>query len=118
MISTDSEATSPCMKLMPTKKKQTTNIAGTLNINHLVHILRTTWEGRNEWRSIGVELGIPPDTLEAISRDHPQSINDCFLEMISEWLRNSGGPTWEDLISALKSPLVGLQPLATELDDK
>ena len=95
------------------------NIAGTLNINHLVYILRATWEGRNEWRSIGGELGIPPDTLEAIlSRDHPRPINDCFLEMISEWLRNSHGPTWEDLISALKSPLVGLQTLTAELDNK
>ena len=94
------------------------NIAGTLNINHLIYILRATWEGRNEWRSIGIELGIPPDTLEAISRDHPQSINDCFLEMISEWLRNSRGPTWEDLISVLKSPLVGLQILTAELENK
>jgi hypothetical protein len=92
--------------------------AGILNINHLVHILRATWEGRNEWQSLGIELGIAPDTLEAISRDHPQSISDCFLEMISEWLRNSSGPTWEDLISALQSPLVGLQTLTTDCHDK
>ena len=94
------------------------NIAGALNINHLVYILRATWEGRNKWKIIGIELGIPPDTLEAISRDHPQSINNCFLEMISEWLRNSREPTWEDLISALKSPLVEQQTLSAELENK
>ena len=110
MILTDSKATSLCMKI-------NANIAGTLNINHLIYILHATWDGRNEWRSLGIELGIPLDTLEAISRDHPQSINDCFLGMISEWLRNSCGPNWEDLISALKSPLVGLQTLTAELEN-
>ena len=41
------------------------------------------WEGRNEWRNLGTELGISQDILEAISQDHPQSINDCFREMLS-----------------------------------
>ena len=38
--------------------------------------------------------------------------------MLSEWLRNSQKSTWEDLIAALRSPIVGLQSLASELENK
>ena len=78
--------------------------------------MRAIWEGRTEWRTLGLELGLSHNTLEAISRDYPQSIKDCFCEMMYEWLKSGGTPSWETLISALKSPLVGLQGLANEFE--
>ena len=38
--------------------------------------------------------------------------------MISEWLKSDYIPNWEALISALRSPIVGLHSLAIELEDK
>ena len=35
--------------------------------------------------------------------------------MLSEWLKSGCRPTWEDMISALRSPIVGLQALAIKL---
>ena len=87
-------------------------------INHLVEVQHVIWEGRMEWRTLGLELGLSPDTLKTISGNHAQSVNDCFCEMISEWLRSGSRPSWEVLMSALKSPIVGLQGLAFELEDK
>ena len=65
---------------------------------------------------MGLELKLSPDTLKAISRKYSQSVNDCFVEMLSKWLRSGCRPTWEDMISALRSPVVGLQALAIKLE--
>ena len=89
--------------------------AGTLNINHLAQVQRAIWEGRTEWRNLGLEVGVSADSLEAISRNHPQSVNDCFREMLSEWLRSGRRPNFKDLIDALESPTVGLENLAGKL---
>ena len=70
------------------------------------------WEGRTEWRNVGLELKLSPDTLKAISKKYPQSIDNCFVEMLSEWLKSGCRPMCEDMILALRSPIVGLQALA------
>ena len=88
---------------------------GTLNINHPVQVLRAIWDGRTVWRAIGLELGLSHDVIEAISTENPLSVDDCFYEMISKWLRSACRPNWESLISALRSPLVGREALAVEL---
>ena len=77
--------------------------------------MRAIWEGRTEWRSLGLELGLSSDTLETISMDYRESVKDCFLEMLSQWLRSGHRPSWEALLSALKSSSVGLQGLAGKL---
>ena len=75
--------------------------------------MHAIWEARTEWRSLGLQLGIASVTLEAIGMDHHQSqVKDCFLEMLSEWLRSVHRPGWETLISALRSPSVWLHSLA------
>ena len=92
------------------------NNADVLSITHLDQVQRAIWEGRTEWRNLGLELKLSPDTLKAISRKYSQSVNDCFVEMLSKWLRSGCRPTWEDMISALRSPVVGLQALAIKLE--
>ena len=92
--------------------------AGILNINHLIYVVHAVWEGRTEWRSLGLELGLSSDTLETIGMDYHQSIKECFLEMLSVWLRSGHRPSWEALISALKLPSVGLHSLAVQLDKR
>ena len=93
-----------------------TTIIGILNIDHLDQVRLATWEGRTEWRYLGLELRLSPETLKSIHRNHPQSVNDCFREMLSEWLMSSQRPSWQSLISALRSPTVGLQSLASNLE--
>ena len=91
-------------------------LSDVLSINHLDQVRQAIWEGRIEWRNLGLELKLSPDTLKAISKRYPQSVDDCFVEMLSEWLKSGCRPTWEDMISALRSPIVGLQALAIKLE--
>ena len=87
--------------------------AGILNINHLVHVIHAIWEARTEWSSLGLQLGLTSVTLEAIGMAQHQSVKDCFLEMLSEWLRSGHKPSWKTLTSALiRSPSVRLHSLA------
>jgi hypothetical protein len=65
---------------------------------------------------LGLELKLSPDTLKEISKKHAQSVNDCFVEMLSEWLKSGCRPIWADIISALRSPIVGRQALAIKLE--
>ena len=92
------------------------DLSDVLSINHLDQVRQAIWEGRIEWRNLGLELKLSPDTLKAISKKYPQSIDECFVEMLSEWLRSGCRPTWEDMIWALRSPIVGLQALAIKLE--
>ena len=92
--------------------------ADCLNINYLVEVQHAIWEGRTKWRPLGLELGLLPDTLKAIRSNHPQSVDECFCEMISEWLKSDYRPNWEILISALRSPIVGLHSLASKFEDR
>ena len=59
------------------------------------------------WKQIGIQLGIPNDTLKTITADNPLSCGDCFAEMINEWLRLNydderfGRPSWRKLAEAV-----------------
>ncbi len=70
-----------------------------------------------DWENIGLELELAPGTLDAIKgpfKDH----RDCLRDMLKKWLNTSAAPSWEGLVQALKSPIVGKVGLANELEAK
>ena len=70
---------------------------------------------RAKWYHIGVELGLPVGTLDAI-RTQFTDLTDCVTEMCSKWLKGTHpSPTWDDLIKAVESPFVGEKSLAQKL---
>ena len=54
------------------------------------------------------------DDLDVIQHDNPYHTGDCFTKMLSIWLQKKK-QTLGSLISALRSPPVGLGQLAEEL---
>ena len=79
-------------------------------------ILRTTWEARGKWFSIGLELGIGLDSLKTIEMSYLSKIDDCFREVIMQWLKMARPvPTLAALANALCSPIVGFGPLAEQI---
>ena len=63
------------------------------------------YEIRSKWKQLGVELGVSLGTIESI-KDRCHKPEDCFYEMLHEWLK-SGNATCECLLDSLRQPTVG-----------
>ena len=87
-----------------------------LTISDLLKVQSKIWEARTKWYHPGLLLGIPVDTLDAIQYNHPTNCDQCFTDMMKEWLRASDlQRTWEALAKALESPQVGQSNLAKQI---
>ena len=71
------------------------------------------WDARPKWFNLGLNLNIDQATLIMIKQNHPNG-DDCFREMLSEWLK-SVEPSWEELLAALRKPSVGYTQLAKKI---
>ncbi len=71
----------------------------------------------SEWENIGLELRLSPGTLDAIKGPY-KGHKDCMRDMLKEWLNTSADPSWQSIIQALRSPIVGKEPLANHLESK
>ena len=71
------------------------------------------WDARPKWFNLGLKLRVSQATLTMIKQNHPDG-DDCFREMLSEWLK-SVEPSWEELLAALKKPSVGCTQLAKKI---
>ena len=81
----------------------------------LSKILSTVWEARSRWYNLGLELKLPPGTLEAIKLENPHVSGDCLRAILYEWLKNlDPPPTWQSLSKALQSPTVEMGELVKE----
>ncbi len=90
---------------------------GDLGPNDLAPVLEELLEVRAKWDDIGLGLGVPPGTLEAIEQDHPNS-KRRLMEVLKVWLNTLPDPSWEGLVQALRRPLVGAETLANILEMK
>ena len=87
-----------------------------LTISDLAKVQGKIWEARTKWYHLGLLLGVPVHTLDAIQYNHPTDCDWCFTDMIKEWLRASDlQRTWEALAEALDSPQVGQSDLAKQI---
>ena len=90
--------------------------SGTLSIDDLHKVQTATWAVRAKWYSCGLALGFTSGTLDAIKKYCQGNCDDCFREILKEWLKRADPPpTWSALCNALKSPSVGHGELAEEL---
>ena len=85
-----------------------------MKIQDLNDIVSKCWEARNKWNSIGLQLKLATDDLEAI-QCNIDNVDEGFKEMLKKWLRTTQ-PTLADLIAALKQPPVGFHDLAEKLE--
>ena len=85
-----------------------------LNENHLCDVYRSVYGARAKWYNIGLELGIPSSELDTL---RAQNGEDALREVLKHWLQQiDPPPTWGRLLEALRSPTVGKQQLALELE--
>ena len=92
------------------------HLVDSLDISNLNGIQNSIWAGRVEWENIGLNLGIEYSTLEVIKSNNPQNVDRCFREMLAKWLQLGHETTLNCLICALRSPSVGFEHLADELE--
>jgi len=74
-------------------------------------------EVATDWFLLGLQLGIKECDLTFLDSD----VNTAaifFRKTLMEWLRSSSNPTHDAIIDALKSPTVGQDALAGNLDSK
>ena len=87
-----------------------------LTISDLAKVQSKIWAARTKWYNLGLLLGVRVDTLDAIQYNHSTDCDQCFTDMIKEWLRASHlQRTWEALAEALESPQVGQSNLAKRI---
>ena len=82
----------------------------------IASVLRALWEGRTRWYNLGLELGIPLRTLDAIQQANRYVTDDCFRAALITWLRSLElHPSWRSLTRALRADHVGLGELADQI---
>ena len=54
-----------------------------------------------EWEDIGLELGLPLNTLEIFSKNNQKECVSCFRSTLNEWLNLNPSATWSMLEVAI-----------------
>ena len=74
----------------------------------------------DKWNDLGVKL-LRPDqenVIRIIAADHPHDAVSCCQCVLQKWLDTSTDATWNQLITALRSPIIQLDYLASQLEQK
>ena len=79
------------------------------------HVLKSIDAVVNEWFRLGLELGVPPSTLETIKYNHPTDVEACKVKMVEQWLKQPGSQ-WYSLVEALNE--IGLKYIANKIAEK
>ena len=88
---------------------------------------REVWDAHEKWRTIAIELDLPPSLVNLIRRDvyKSQDVEIGLTKVLELWLRGSFAnwrgkerPSWETLIAVLKQPTVRHPELAAQLEEK
>ena len=69
------------------------------------------------WNPIGIQLGLSPDELDTIKADSCD-VQECLRRVLRKWYDSTPNPTWREVITALRAPLLGEMKLAKELERK
>ena len=78
-------------------------ILGIVDLNEVLHLLKDF----NNWKRLGLELGITYPTLEKIKTEQREHICECKMDMLEVWLNKGdnvaahNGPTYQQLIDSL-----------------
>ncbi len=77
-----------------------------LTIADLKKLYLVTFDARVKWRNILLILDVPQATIDSIGKEWNNNPDECYREGLKEWL-NEGEKSWEDMVEALSSPIVG-----------
>ena len=74
---------------------------------------------RGSWYNIGLELGIPHTTLDCFKQNYSDQ-TDLMREVLKHWLDTAVDlpPTWETVVTALRSLIVNKKNIAAQLESK
>ena len=72
-----------------------------------------------KWYNVGLHLGVGIATLDAIKKQCLSDPPDCLRETFMTWLQTCpSSPTWNNIVDALRSSIVGEARLAEDLEKK
>ena len=88
-------------------------------VSSLKVLLNALYPVRASWYNIGLELDISHTELDCFERQYSVQL-DLMREMLKHWLKTAVNPhpTWEAVITALRSPLVNEKKVAAQLESK
>ena len=79
-----------------------------LTMNDLQLIQEAVFNARTEWYNIGLALEVDVATLDGIMIDGQHvKHKDKLRETLKTWLMTNPEPTWQAIVNALKSHVVG-----------
>ena len=70
---------------------------------------------RVDWYELGIELDIPPGTLNAMREDHGK-VRHRLMAMLEKWLSKYPEKGWNDIVIALKK--MDKNDVAVEVEEK
>ena len=88
-----------------------------LSINDLGMVWEAVYEARTKAYEIGLILKVAVDTLDSIDKRYDDP-SDKLREVLKTWLRTASKPTWQDILDALRSRVVGQPKLASDIEAK
>ena len=74
---------------------------------------------RASWYKIGLQLDIPHTTLDCLKQNYSYQ-SDLMCGMLKEWLKTAFDPhpSWEAIVTALRSPAVNEKYVAEQLESE
>ena len=88
-----------------------------LGINDLPDVMEELNIICAKWYDVGMQLRVSVDTLDAIKEKNPNNPSSCLRETLKTWLKEfPQSPTWNNIIDALRSNVVGEVRLAAHLE--
>ena len=90
-----------------------------LSIDDLLTVFHALYDASTKWNCIGLELGMHHSDLAAIKQRHREDPYECLEDLLAGWLKRSNPkPTWEAVVKALESRIVGFEQLAESIKEK
>ena len=68
----------------------------------------------DQWKDVGLELGLDLEVLKIIEKDHPHQSVTCLQEVLDKWLKLTTNTTWKSLEVTLTNVIrvnLGLYPV-------
>ena len=72
----------------------------------------------SEWHSFGIQLGVNPNKLQEFEAYKTSHVRDYLREMLECWLQKSTSATMQDILNALRKPVLGEVRLSKQLEEK
>ena len=91
-------------------------LQGTLEPSDWEVVYDSTKEVCHKWKDVGDELGIDDTSLKSIEVRCRNIPEDCYRELLQNWIQSTGDANWEKLIQALKNRTVEFNHLSNKLE--